>query len=599
MAGWTIRLDGGDAANKPLPDKALIGGKGLSIARMAALGLTVPPAFVITTRACGAYQACGDFPDGLSAEIAEGIAWLEQTTGRRYGAGPSPLLVSVRSGAAISMPGMMDTVLNMGITSETEAALGAECGDPAFARDTHRRFHELYAAIVLKADAGDLSPDGDPADWAAQVERAAGIPIPGDPVDRLHAAVRAVFDSWNARRAKRYRKHHDIPDDLGTAVTIQAMVFGNLGKTSGTGVLFSRNPISGERTPFGEYLACAQGEDVVSGRFTPQPLDAMRARAPGAYTALLEASDTLETAGGDVQDIEFTVQDGTLFLLQSRAAKRAPAAAVRFAVDMVDEGLIDRQTALSRVSADQIRSLLAPRLSEETASAAIVAARGEAACPGIGIGTVVTDTDEAERRAAAGEDIILARATTSPEDLHGMIVARAVVTEQGGATSHAAVVSRALGVPCVVGCGYGAVTALAAETMTVDGSAGAIYQGALPVEDPDEATLSDLRVLTEWADALSPLRVVAPEALDEDGQGDLLDLNRIDGGEDPGRLPALLNGARVATGGALSTDAGIKAALHAGLKVVVGRPRLPLLLAAFNAGKPPEDRETVAVSASA
>ena len=599
MAGWTIRLDGGDAENKALPDKALIGGKGWSIARMAALGLTVPPAFVITTRACSAYQACGDFPDGLSAEIAEGIAWLEETTGRRYGAGPSPLLVSVRSGAAISMPGMMDTVLNMGITVETEMALGAECGDPAFARDTHRRFHELYATIVLKADAGDLSPHGDPADWAAQVERAAGIPIPDDPVDRLHAAVRAVFDSWNSRRAKRYRKHHDIPDDLGTAVTIQAMVFGNLGKTSGTGVLFSRNPISGERIPYGEYLACAQGEDVVSGRFTPQPLDAMQALAPGAHTALLKASDTLEAAGGDVQDIEFTVQDGTLFLLQSRAAKRAPAAAVRFAVDMVDEGLIDRQTALSRVSADQIRSLLAPRLTEETAAAAIVATRGEAACPGIGIGTIVTDTDEAERRAAAGEDIILARATTSPEDLHGMIVARAVVTEQGGATSHAAVVSRALGVPCVVGCGDGAVTALAGETMTVDGSAGAIYEGSLPVEDPDEAALSDLRILTEWADALSPLRVVAPEDLDEDGQSDLLDLNRIDGGEDPDRLPALLNGARLATGGALSTDAGIKAAVHAGLEAVVGRPRLPLLLAAFNAGKPPEDRETVAVSASA
>jgi len=599
MAGWTIRLDGGDAANKPLPDKALIGGKGWSIARMAALGLTVPPAFVITTRACGAYQARGDFPDGLSAEIAEGIAWLEQTTGRRYGAGPSPLLVSVRSGAAISMPGMMDTVLNMGITLETETALGAECGDPAFARDTHRRFHEHYATIVLKADAGDLSPDGDPADWAAQVERAAGVPIPDDPVDRLHAAVRAVFDSWNARRARRYRKHHDIPDDLGTAVTIQAMVFGNLGKASGTGVLFSRNPISGERAPFGEYLARAQGEDVVSGRFTPQPLDAMQALTPDAYAALLEASDTLETAGGDVQDIEFTVQGGTLFLLQSRAAKRAPAAAVRFAVDMVDEGLIDRRTALSRVSADQIRSLLAPRLTAETAAAAIVAARGEAACPGIGIGTIVTDTDEAERRAAAGEDIILARVTTSPEDLHGMIVAKAVVTEQGGSTSHAAVVSRALGIPCVVGCGDGAVTALAGQTMTVDGSAGAVYEGVLPVADPDEATLSDLRVLTEWADALSPLRVVAPEALDEDGQGDLLDLNRIDGGEDPGRLSALLNGARVATGGALSTDAGIKAAVHAGLKVVVGHPRLPLLLAAFNAGKPPEDRETVAVSASA
>lgn len=331
MADWTLRLGEG-----PLPDRALIGGKAWSIARMVDLGLPVPPAFVITTPACAAYKTDG-FPSGLAQEIAEGIAWLEEQTGRTFGHGPSPLLVSVRSGAPVSMPGMMDTILNMGITTQTAAALAVETGSGSFAHDTHRRFYDLYAHIVLRSDIDGFDGVANPAEWDETLA-AAGLAIPAEPTDRLHAAVCAVFESWNSRRAKRYRLHHGIPDDLGTAVTVQAMVFGNLSDKSGTGVMFSRNPVTGDRAPYGEYLARAQGEDVVSGKFTPRQLDAMRETVPQAYDELLRAAETLEQSCGDVQDIEFTVQNGKLYLLQARAAKRAPAAAVRFAVDMLDEG---------------------------------------------------------------------------------------------------------------------------------------------------------------------------------------------------------------------------------------------------------------------
>ena len=588
MTGWTLRLGEG-----PLPDKMLIGGKAWSIARMVDLGLPVPPAFVITTRACAAYQA-GGFPAGLEDEIAAGIAWLEAQTGRTYGRGPNPLLVSVRSGAPISMPGMMDTILNMGITDATAAALADETGDAAFAHDTHRRFFDLYGHIVMKADVDPLDPAKGPADWAATLEQATGETIPADPVARLHGAVRAVFESWNSRRAKRYRQHHGIPDDLGTAVTVQAMVFGNLSDTSGTGVMFSRNPVTGEPVPYGEYLARAQGEDVVSGRFTPRPLDAMRDSVPNAHAELLRASETLEQANGDVQDIEFTVQNGRLYLLQSRAAKRAPAAAVRFAVDMVAEGMIDAKTALDRVTPDQVRSLLAPRLAEGEAAAATLLAQGEAACPGIGIGLVVTDTDEAERLAAAGTAVILSRATTSPEDLHGMIVARAVVTEHGGSTSHAAVVSRALGVPCITGCGEGSVTRLAGQTVTVDGSTGRIYAGALKAEAPSEESDTRLSALKAMAEAASPIRVLPAGT---DAGAPVIDLNTTPGGEDAANLPRLLAGAVAATGGALATDAGMAAAIAARVKTVIGSPTLPLLLSAARAGAPSASPEEIAVSA--
>lgn len=579
MSAWTLRLGEG-----PLPDRALIGGKAWSIARMVDLGLPVPPAFVITTRACAAYQASG-FPPGLEQEIADGIAWLEQQTGRTYGHGPSPLLVSVRSGAPVSMPGMMDTILNMGITTETAEALAVETGDPAFAHDTHRRFYDLYAHIVMRSEIDGFDNAATPADWDALLS-AAGLVFPSDPTERLHAAVRAVFESWNSRRAKRYRQHHGIPDDLGTAVTVQAMVFGNLSGTSGTGVMFSRNPVTGGRAPYGEYLACAQGEDVVSGKFTPRPLDAMRETIPEAYDELLHAAETLERSCGDVQDIEFTVQNSKLYLLQARAAKRAPAAAVRFAIDMLDEGKIDAATALDRVTPDQVRSLLAPRLADGEADAAVLLAQGEAACPGIGIGLVVTDTDEAERIAATGQPVILARATTSPEDLHGMIVAKAVITEQGGSTSHAAVVSRALSVPCVTGCGMGTLTGLAGQTVTVDGQTGRIYAGTLHAVAPSEGDDHHLKTLHAVAMDHAPLRVLPAGS---DASVPVVDLNATLGGDNAENLPRLLSGAKAATGGALITDEGMAAAIAAGVTTIIGSPVLPLLLSAARAGKPVRD----------
>lgn len=563
MSGWTIRLDGSQ-----LPTKEVAGGKAWSIARMRGLGLPVPPAFVIGTKACLAFLDSGDFPAGLIEEIDAGLAWLEGESGRTFGAGERRLLLSVRSGAAISMPGMMDTVLNLGIDEAGEGALAAETGLPAFARDTHRRFLELYASIVLKAPV-ELEPTASPAQWRDTIGSGA---VPGDVRDQLLATVRAVFESWNTRRARRYRDHNNIPHDLGTAVTIQAMVFGNLDERSGTGVLFSRNPLTGEALPYGEYLPRAQGEDVVSGKFTPLALEAMLEAEPEAHAALLAASDQLEREHGDVQDIEFTVQSGQLYLLQSRAAKRAPAAAVRFAVDMVAEGRIDATTALSRVSAEQVRTLLLPRLKDGATDGAAVLAAGEGACPGAAVGVLVADADEAERRAAAGEDVILVRKTTSPDDVHGMIAARAVVTEQGGSTSHAAVVSRALGRPCVVGVGDGAV-AQSGTVVTVDGAAGLVYAGTLATEAPSERDDAHLRQLIDWARAASPVAVV-----DFTDGREGFDVDRALAAGDADGLGAAIGSASVVRGHALANDDIARIARGAGATVIVTEPVLPVLL---------------------
>lgn len=471
MSQWTLQLDG-----KALPDRNAVGGKAWSIARMLSLGLNVPPAFVVTTSACNAYQGHG-MPEGLEAEIDAGLVWLEAETGRTFGNGASPLLLSVRSGAAISMPGMMDTVLNLGISDSTQHALAAESGQSAFARDTHHRFLELYRAIVLKGDEA--------------------APVPASPREQLTAAIQAVFDSWNSRRARKYRQHNGIDDALGTAVTIQAMVFGNLDDDSGTGVLFSRNPLTGERAVFAEYLPKAQGEDVVSGKFTPLPFETLKQRVPDAHALLLAASERLELDSRDMQDIEFTVQKGELFLLQVRSAKRAPLAAVRCAVEMASEGLIDVKEALKRVSREQTAELLRPLLAASATDDLTPLASGESACPGVASGIAVTSADEAEKRGAAGEDVVLLRQTTSPDDVHGMIAARAIVTAHGGATSHAAVVSRALGRPCVVGCGDG-VMSLAGKLLTVDG-AGQVWAGVLPLKVPSADSNPHLSQLLAWA----------------------------------------------------------------------------------------------------
>ena len=360
------------------------------------------------------------------------------------------------------------------------------------------------------------------------------------------------------------------------------MVFGNLGRRSGTGVLFSRNPLSGAPEPYGEYLARAQGEDVVSGLRTPHGLGALASSLPEAHAALIAAARRLEALNRDVQDIEFSVQEGTLYLLQTRTAARAPAAAIRIAVDLVNEGTISTDEALARVSAAQVRALLTPRLDDGAGEDAALLAEGEGACPGVGIGRVVLEADEAEARGTAGEDVVLVRPTTSPEDVHGMVAARAVVTATGGATSHAAVVSRSLGVPCVVGCGAGVGAALAGREVTVDGKAGKVFDGALPVSVPAETDDPYLRQVTAWARAAAPIAVYRAEDAAPDGA---VDLDRLPGGEDPERLPALLGRAPGAKGGALASDAGVAAAVAAGLDFIVVRHALPALLAACAAAR--------------
>ena len=570
-AQWLLAL-GGDA----LPDRNLIGGKAWSIARMVGMGLQVPPAFVITTRACAHYLAAGSEPASLAEEIAAGMAWLEQQTGRRFGAGPSPLLVSVRSGAPISMPGMMDTVLNLGINEETEAALSAECGDAVFARDTHRRFLDLYAQIVLKADA-ELPRDGTPAAWRDAIA-AQGAAVPVDVRGQLAGAVRAVFDSWNSRRARRYREHNNIAHDLGTAVTIQAMVFGNMDGRSGTGVLFSRNPLTGDPAPYGEYLSRAQGEDIVSGKHTPMPLDNLREILPDVHRELLAAAALLEMKDRDVQDIEFTIERGKLYLLQARAAKRAPLAATRVAVDMVCEGMISEAEAIRRVSPEQIRILLSPHLAKGAEKDATVLAQGEAASPGVGVGIVVMDSDRAEAAAREGTSVILARETTSPNDLHGMIAARAILTEQGGSTSHAAVVGRALGRPCVVGCGIGSLAALEGRLVTVVGQTGTVYDGELPVVLPREKDDRTLRQLSDWA------RVYAKIAVTSEARpgGHVVDFDDSVG-EEQNVFANLPRNATV-KGTLFANDAAaVSAAIAAGATEIVTSPMLPALLAAAQA----------------
>ncbi len=553
---WVMRLDGAT-----LPDRDLIGGKAWSIARLRNLGLPTSPAVAATTEACRAFMKTGDLPAGLMDELRVGIEEIEHETGRKFGGTEHPLLVAVRSGAPISMPGMMDTVLNLGMTDAVELALAQESGDPEFAADTRRRFLELYDTIVLKNS---------------------GAEVPETADAQLAGAVRAVFESWNSRRAKRYRKHNGIPDDLGTAVTIQAMVFGNLDDQSGTGVLFSRNPLTGDPAPYGEYLACAQGEDVVSGKVTPQPLSALEAAQPGAHKELLKAAALLECESGDVQDIEFTIQQGKLYLLQSRSAKRSPSAAVRFAIDFVREGKIDKSEALRRVTSEQIRTLLRPRLEDGADNRPKPVAVGEAACQGVGVGVVVTAADSAEAEAAKGHKVILARPTTSPEDVHGMLVAEAVITEQGGPTSHAAVVSRALGLPCVVGCGDGALTNLGGQTVTVDGEKGHVYDAVLPVKVPDEREEGGLSDLINWASEISPVVVYsASDALPESlGDADIVDLDHLTDGEDSDHIARLLNGAIAARGSILNSDAGVSAAIRSGVKTIIVRHTLPALLAA-------------------
>jgi pyruvate, orthophosphate dikinase len=496
--------------------RELLGGKGIGLAEMTQLGVPVPAGFTITTDACRAYMELGDFPPGLAEEVDEHLARLEETTGKRFGDPEDPLLVSVRSGAAISMPGMMDTILNVGLNDEA-----ASSGE-RFVLDSYRRLIQMYGEIVDHIDGHHFSDALDEEALPATVDafkriyqEQTGRPFPQDAKEQLGRAVRAVFESWNTPRAKRYRRHNDIPDDLGTAVNVVQMVFGNKGERSGTGVAFTRDPSTGDSGIFGEFLADAQGEDVVAGIRTPEKLEAMKDRLPEAFEEFVQTVERLESHYRDMQDIEFTVEDGKLYLLQTRSAKRTAAAALKAAVDMVDEGLISREEAVARIDPGQLDQLLHPRIDPDATYD--VAAKGLNASPGAASGAIVFDADSAEQRAKDGEAVILVRWETTPDDIHGMIAAEGILTAHGGMTSHAAVVARGMGKPCVAGCEALSIDMDARkaslngtkldedETITIDGGAGEVIIGEVPLIAPE--INEDFETVLGWADDLRRLKV--------------------------------------------------------------------------------------------
>ena len=544
---WVHWFAPGEAPGAPV-DRSLLGGKGASLAEMSRIGLPVPPGFTITTEACRAYLGDGRrFPDGLADEIGAGVAAIETATGRAYGAGPEPLLVSVRSGAPVSMPGMMDTVLNLGLNDDTVEALAAHTGDARFAYDSYRRFIQMFATVVMGVEHGLFEDILDTAREHAGVERddaldAAALravvaaykaaierdmdeAFPQDVHDQLEAAIGAVFRSWNNPRAVTYRALHAISDDRGTAVTVQAMVFGNAGADSATGVAFTRHPSTGEKTLFGEYLANAQGEDVVAGLRTPDPLtpngvqagQAMSERMPDAFAQLQALAGRLEAHFGDMQDIEFTVERGRLWLLQTRAGKRTADAAIRIAVDLAREGTIGRDEAILHVDPATLDQLLHPHI--DPAARGQVFASGLPASPGAAAGAVVFSPARAEQEAAQGRPVILVRSETSPDDIHGMAAAQGILTTRGGMTSHAAVVARGMGKPAITAAGgirldmaagtmsAAGVTVREGELITLDGGGGAVLLGALPmVRRP---LTGDFAELMQWADAARRMRVRA------------------------------------------------------------------------------------------
>jgi pyruvate, orthophosphate dikinase len=527
--------------------RELLGGKGIGLAEMTQLGIPVPAGFTVTTDACRAYMAAGgDVPEGLDREIEERIAALEGRAGKRFGDPKNPLLVSVRSGAAVSMPGMMDTILNLGLNDVASEGLAAATGDARFALDSYRRLIQMYGEVVagvdghrfeqaltdLKAARGvDQDVDLTPDDLRELVETYKGIyeestgePFPQDASEQLRRAYRAVFDSWNSQRAQVYRSTYDIPDDLGTAVNVVQMVFGNRGESSGTGVCFTRDPATGERRLYGEFLANAQGEDVVAGIRTPEPLESMRETMPEAFDELVETLERLEAHYRDMQDVEFTVEEGRLYILQTRTGKRTAAAALRIVVEMVDEGLIARDEAVARIDPAQLDQLLHPRI--DPSAQVEVATRGLNASPGAASGAIVLDSDTAEERGKAGEDVILVRWETTPDDIHGLIHARGVLTAHGGMTSHAAVVARGMGKPCVAGCEglsidfkagtvkIGESELDAGDVITIDGGTGDVIIGSVPLVPP--AIDENFGTVLGWADEVRRLRVRANADTPED-----------------------------------------------------------------------------------
>ncbi|MGE4306688.1 MAG: pyruvate, phosphate dikinase [Novosphingobium sp.] len=551
MSRQVYTFGGGAKHDDPrAKDKIITGGKGANLAEMAGIGLPVPPGFTITTEQCVQYLAeGGDFSDELRADVAEALTHIEKTVGKSFGDAADPLLVSVRSGARVSMPGMMDTVLNLGLNDETVEGLAKTSGDDRFAWDSYRRFIQMYSDVVLgvehhlfeealeiaKEDSGYLNDVEMTADdWRKIVKQYKDIvaseldrPFPQDVNEQLWGAIRAVFDSWDSERAKVYRRLNDIPGGWGTAVNVQAMVFGNMGDTSATGVAFTRDPATGEKAYYGEYLVNAQGEDVVAGIRTPQYLTraarekagakplSMEEAMPKAYGELAEVFELLEKHYCDMQDIEFTVQQGKLWMLQTRSGKRTAKAALKMAVDMVDEGLIDEATAIKRVDPMALDQLLHPTLDPKAPRD--ILGRGLPASPGAASGQIVLDADTAEKRAEMGEAVILVRVETSPEDIHGMHAAKGILTARGGMTSHAAVVARGMGRPCVSGASglsidmktrtlkMGGRELKEGDILTLDGASGDIMAGEVPTIEPELA--GDFATLMVWADKHRRMKV--------------------------------------------------------------------------------------------
>ncbi|MDX1711979.1 MAG: pyruvate, phosphate dikinase, partial [Rhodovibrionaceae bacterium] len=549
MTKWVYKFGGGRGEGRA-DMRDLLGGKGANLAEMSSLGLPVPPGFTITTEVCAAYYENGEqYPADLAQQVSEALSAVEQEVGARFGEADNPLLVSVRSGARVSMPGMMDTVLNLGLNDETVEGLAKHSGDARFAYDSYRRFIQMYGDVVLgvehhlfeeilelhKEDKSyDLDTELSADDWRtviegykAKVKEETGSAFPQAPQDQLWGAITAVFGSWKNQRAVTYRRLHQIPEEWGTAVNVQAMVFGNMGDDCATGVAFTRDPSTGENRFYGEFLVNAQGEDVVAGIRTPQALTvegkesnssdlpAMEEVMPDVFRRLCEVRDTLERHYRDMQDIEFTVQSGRLYMLQTRSGKRTALAALKIACDMVKEGLITEAQAVQRISPGSLDQLLHPTLDPEAERR--VVARGLPASPGAASGEVVFTADEAERRASAGEKVILCRTETSPEDIHGMHAAQGILTTRGGMTSHAAVVARGMGRPCVAGAGELRIDAKtrvmrvrdvevkAGDTVTIDGATGEVMLGKVPTVQPELS--GDFATLMGWADEIRVMKV--------------------------------------------------------------------------------------------
>lgn len=520
--------------------KALLGGKGANLAEMTRIGLPVPPGFTITTAACNHYLASnGEFPEGMLEQAHEALKVVEEKTSKKYGFKDNPLLVSVRSGAAISMPGMMETILNLGLNDETVKGLAALTGDERFAYDCYRRFIQMFSSVVLEIEAWEFNsivdrykarknlifdyeiPASDLQELIAEykqiVKKDIGKDFPQDVWEQLVLAIKAVFGSWNNSNAITYRAAEKIPNDIGTAVNVQSMAFGNMGDDCGTGVAFTRNPSTGEKVLYGEFLINAQGEDVVAGIRTPMPISEMKDRLPGVYYQFVNTCNILETHYHDMQDIEFTVEKGILYMLQTRTAKRTARAAVRAAVDMVGEGMISKEEAVMRVSPEQIDQLLHRQI--DTSIKLDPIAKGLPASPGAACGKVVFTAENAVKMEEAGEKVVLVRFETSTDDIHGMICAQGILTARGGLTSHAAVVARGMGKPCVCGCetikidevahqfSAGGVVVNEHDIITIDGASGFVMLGQVPMIEP---TLSDdFETLLKWADEIRTLKIRA------------------------------------------------------------------------------------------